>query len=69
MGHGLDHDEEVLGLGFPADKVRDTAAYRPFHRKGGGPSQLKYLAEKHLNEKIQVSYHSRMICFENLVKT
>ena len=57
VGHGLEHDMEVLGINFPADKVRDTAHYRPFLKHGGRSSKLKYLARKHLGKLIQTGEH------------
>ena len=57
VGHGLEHDMEVLGINFPADKVRDTAQYRPYLKHGGRSSKLKELAKKHLGKIIQTEEH------------
>ena len=57
VGHGLEHDMEVLGFDFPPDKVRDTAHYRPYLKNGGRSSKLKDLAKKHLGKIIQTGEH------------
>ena len=56
VGHGLDHDFEVMDC-FPDDKiVRDTAQYFKF---GKTPS-LKSLVLQHLNEDIQKGEHNSL---------
>ena len=56
VGHGLDHDFEVMDC-FPDDKiVRDTAQYFKF---GKTPS-LKSLVFRHLNEYIQKEEHNSL---------
>ena len=57
VGHGLEHDMEVLGFNFPPEKVRDTAHYRPYLKNGGRSSKLKDLAKKHLGKIIQTGEH------------
>ena len=57
VGHGLEHDMEVLGINFPPEKVRDTAHYRPYLKNGGRSSKLKDLAKKHLGKIIQTGEH------------
>ena len=57
VGHDLGHDMEVLGINFPADKIRDTAFYRPYLKNGGRSSKLKDLAKKFLGKIIQDGEH------------
>lgn len=57
VGHDLGHDMEVLGINFPADKVRDTAFYRPYLKHGGRSSKLRDLAKKFLGKVIQAGEH------------
>ena len=54
VGHGLEHDMEVLGLRFPEDQVRDTSLYGPFINRRGRTPGLKSLVKKHLGYDIQV---------------
>ena len=56
VGHGLDHDMEVLGFQFPVDKVRDTSLYGPFRKNGGKTPSLKYLTKNFLGEIIQAKF-------------
>ena len=56
VGHGLDHDQEVLMIEFPHSKVRDTSKYRPF-LKGGRTPSLKKLTKKYLEREIQDGEH------------
>ena len=56
VGHGLEHDEEVLKMKFPPRKVRDTSRYRPF-LKGGRTPSLKWLTLKYQNKQIQEGEH------------
>ena len=60
VGHGLDHDQEVLEMEFPLSKVRDTSRYRPF-LKGGRTPSLKSLAWKYLDLEIQDGEHDSVI--------
>lgn len=57
VGHGLDHDMEVLGLKFPEDQVRDTSLYGPFVNRRGRTPGLKSLVKKHLGYDIQMGEH------------
>ena len=57
VGHDLGHDQEVLGINFPPDKVRDTAFYRPYLKHGGKSSKLRDLAKKFLGKVIQAGEH------------
>ena len=57
VGHDLGHDMEVLGINFPADKVRDTAFYRPYLKHGGKSSKLRDIAKKFLGKIIQAGEH------------
>ena len=60
VGHGLDHDQEVLKMEFPYSKVRDSSTYRPFIKGGRTPS-LKKLAWKYLDREIQKGEHDSVI--------
>ena len=55
VGHGLEHDMEVLGWRFPEDQVRDTSLYGPFINRRGRTPGLKSLVKKHLGYDIQVT--------------
>ena len=55
VGHGLEHDMEVLGLRFPEDQVRDTSTYGPFINRRGRTPGLKFLVKKQLGYDIQVT--------------
>ena len=57
VGHGLDHDMEVLGFRFPEDLVRDTSLYGPFVNRRGRTPGLKSLVKKHLGYDIQLGEH------------
>ena len=57
VGHGLDHDMEVLGIRFPEDQVRDTSLYGPFVNRRGRTPGLKSLVKKHLGYDIQLGEH------------
>ena len=57
VGHGLDHDMEVLGLKFPEDQVRDTSLNGPFVNRRGRTPGLKSLVKKHLGYDIQMGEH------------
>ena len=57
VGHGLDHDMEVLGIRFPEDQVRDTSRYGPFVNRRGRTPGLKSLVKKHLGYDIQLGEH------------
>ena len=57
VGHGLDHDMEVLGFRFPEDQVRDTSLYGPFVNRRGRTPGLKSLVKKHLGYDIQLGEH------------
>ena len=57
VGHGLDHDMEVLGFRFPEDQVRDTSLYGPFVNRRGRTLGLKSLVKKHLGYDIQLGEH------------
>ena len=57
VGHGLDHDMEVLGFRFSEDHVRDTSLYGPFVNRRGRTPGLKSLVKKHLGYNIQLGEH------------
>ena len=65
VGHGLEHDMEVLGLRFPEDQVRDTSLYGPFINRRGRTPGLKSLVKKHLGYDIQVTI-IHVSCLENV---
>ena len=67
VGHGLDHDQEVLKMEFPYSKVRDTSRYRPFLNGGRTPS-LKRLTKKYLNMEIQEGEHDPVMDARAAVK-
>jgi DNA polymerase III epsilon subunit-like protein len=57
VGHGLDHDMDVLSLYLTPDKVRDTSKHREF-LSGGRTPKLKSLAAKYLGLTIQEGEHN-----------
>jgi len=59
VGHGLEHDMEVLSLKPPKNMIRDTATFRRLYINGKTPS-LKRLAFKYLREDIQNGEHDSL---------
>jgi RNA exonuclease 4 len=60
IGHGLNNDFEALGFSHPADKIRDTAGYKPLRpadREKKIPA-LRFLVSHWLKRDIQQGSHS-----------
>lgn len=59
VGHGVDHDLEVLQLTHPNKKIRDTSSFGKFYRGNGNRTPaLRNLALIYLNETIQSGEHN-----------
>lgn len=53
VGHGLDHDLDCLGIGYPSFLTRDTATYPPLMKTSKLSNSLKYLTQAYLGYEIQ----------------